>query len=136
MASFTDFTPAGSTVTFIHRESHSLLWEQLQRLDRRIKRRPSQCRFRFVTHPHPTSTEVRGTAAAGPPCVCTSPFPAAEMRRCARIAVLQALLAAGIKDADTVVIGMGDGELADTQADARVLSALLQVRSMQQRACC
>jgi hypothetical protein len=41
--------------------------------------------------------------------------------------LLQALAAAGIKAADTVVLGTGRGDPSDQEADARVLAALLQV---------
>jgi len=44
--------------------------------------------------------------------------------------LLQALAAAGIKAADTVVLGTGRGDPSDQEADARVLAALLQVSSV------
>jgi hypothetical protein len=39
----------------------------------------------------------------------------------------QNLIDAGIKSADTVVVGVGDGGGAELEADARVLASLMQV---------
>lgn len=46
-------------------------------------------------------------------------------------AVLQALLDAGIKTADAVVLGSGSTTSNDLEADARVLAAVLQVRRVE-----
>lgn len=43
----------------------------------------------------------------------------------------QALMAAGVKAADTVVLGTGQGHPTDAEADARVLASVVQVGSRQ-----
>lgn len=50
----------------------------------------------------------------------------------------QALLCAGIHQADSVVLGPGGGEVMDAEADARVLAGLLQVgdTGLGPAACC
>ncbi|WIA33493.1 hypothetical protein OEZ86_006620 [Tetradesmus obliquus] len=104
-----EFMPHGSTVTFVSQQLQPAALGKLQCSS-------SSCSFKWVTHPYPMSKEAllaAGLQGAGSVVLGTcavAPAPAAAA----------AAVAAGA--------GSSQAELSDSEADARVLAALLQVQ--------